>query len=736
MSIIKNLKKVNIIVFILLLVWSQFNLFLALPVKAQETKKMVLISIDKMSLNDLMNTKTPHMDHLIEQGTVGLMNTRTAGSRTSSNCFTTLGAGNYGVAYNKESLISMKATEIYNGEPAKNYVLRNTGKAVPENSIVNIGIAQLKTDNFHKSPGTQPGRLGTVLKNNNIKIALFGNSDVSNKLQRFLPLMLMDENGLVSEGDVSRKTLIDNDKAPFGIKTNYSLLIDQFENYKNNYDLLAYEIGDIKRVEAYKDYVSDDAYNLLRTHTIEQVDDFIGQLSQRVNFENTLFMIVVPSPSKDIAKNGDLLTPLVLAGDGIQKGITTSGSTRREGIITNIDVTATLLHYFNIEPSTQMHGRNITTIIQSEPLITLKALNNQVVTTYNQRRPVLQNFVIIQIIVYLLSLVVIFRLYKFIPVIRFILLWLTSVPLMILLLPLLHIYNTFFLSIMLIALSFLLSLFVVKIFPQSLDGFTVIYLMTAVALIGDLLTGTHLIKTSLFGYDPIIGARFYGIGNEYMGILLGTFILGLTLFLDRKKRDLGRIAKLLIGILLIGIIFLMASSMFGANVGGTISAIVAFIVLYLKILGKKVSRKEIIFIILAVFSVLIAMILLELTRDIGSQSHVGRAFSAIQKNGIKEIITIISRKLAMNIKLIRYSIWSWVLMTGILALAVLFYRPVGVLRKIMISHPYLNSGMIGVITASIVALCVNDSGIVAAATSITYAVAIIIDLIMKEKEIK
>ncbi len=697
---------------------------------------MVLISLDQMSLNDLINTKTPHIDYLIDQGTVGLMNTRTASSRTSSNCFATLGAGNYSVAYHEESLISMKATEIYNGEPTGNYVLRNSGKAVTENSIANIGIAQLKADSFRKNPGAQPGGLGTILKHNNLKIALFGNSDIPGKLQRFLPLMLMDKDGLVSEGDVSRKILIDDPQAPFGIKTNYSLFINQFEDYKNDYDLLAYEIGDITRVEAYKDYVSDDAYNTLRTRIIEQVDDFIGQLSQRINFENTLLMIVVPSPSKDVAKNGDLLTPLVLAGDGVQKGIATSGSTRREGIITNIDVTATLLHYFNVEPSAQMHGRNITTVLQNEPLTALKTLNTQVVAIYNQRAPVLQNFVIIQIIVYLLSLIVIFRLYKFIPFIRFILLWLTSIPLMILLLPLLHIYNTFFLIIMLIALSFLLSLFIVKIFPQSLKSFTVIYLLTAITLIGDLLTGTHLIKTSLLGYDPIIGARFYGIGNEYMGILLGTFILGLTLFLDEKQRDLGYIAKLLIGVLLGGIIFLMASPLFGANVGGTISAIVAFIVLYFKILGKKVSKKEIIFIILTVFGVLLAMILFELTRDVGSQSHVGRAFSAIQKNGFKEIIFIISRKLAMNIKLIRYSIWSWVLMTGILALAVLFYRPVGVLKKIMVSHPYLNSGMIGVITASIVALCVNDSGIVAAATSITYGVAIIIDLIMKEKEVK
>ncbi|MGB9802178.1 MAG: hypothetical protein ACPLUI_00005, partial [Desulfofundulus sp.] len=49
----------------------------------------------------------------------------------------------------------------------------------------------------------------------------------------------------------------------------------------------------------------------------------------------------------------------------------------------------------------------------------------------------------------------------------------------------------------------------------------------------DILLGGPLQKTAIMGYDPIVGARFYGIGNEYMGILIGSMIIGSTTLLTR-----------------------------------------------------------------------------------------------------------------------------------------------------------------------------------------------------------
>ena len=46
-------------------------------------------------------------------------------------------------------------------------------------------------------------------------------------------------------------------------------------------------------------------------------------------------------------------------------------------------------------------------------------------------------------------------------------------------------------------------------------------------------------KVSMLGYDPIGGSRYYGLGNEYMGVLIGSLVIGCMVLLDlveKKKR--------------------------------------------------------------------------------------------------------------------------------------------------------------------------------------------------------
>lgn len=47
--------------------------------------------------------------------------------------------------------------------------------------------------------------------------------------------------------------------------------------------------------------------------------------------------------------------------------------------------------------------------------------------------------------------------------------------------------------------------------------------------------GGPLMKRSYLGYDPIIGARYYGIGNEFMGVYIGATLLFISHFLQMKK---------------------------------------------------------------------------------------------------------------------------------------------------------------------------------------------------------
>jgi len=96
---------------------------------------------------------------------------------------------------------------------------------------------------------------------------------------------------------------------------------------------------------------------------------------------------------------------------------------------------------------------------------------------------------------------------------------------------------------------------------------------------------------------------------------------------------------------------------------------------------------------------------------------------------------IITRKLAMNVKLIRYTVWSSVFLISIAALAFLFFRPAGIFTAIRNKYPALTSGCYGILVAAFAAQIFNDSGIVAAATMMIYGVAPVIFLILFEKKL-
>ena len=82
---------------------------------------------------------------------------------------------------------------------------------------------------------------------------------------------------------------------------------------------------------------------------------------------------------------------------------------------------------------------------------------------------------------------------------------------------------------------------------------------------------------------------------------------------------------------------------------------------------------------------------------------------------------IIQRKLSMNLRLIRYSIWSraWIMALGIMGAS--FIRPSRFMVWLKEKYPQLAKGLWGTVVAGTAALVFNDSGVVAAATCVFFA---------------
>jgi hypothetical protein len=111
---------------------------------------------------------------------------------------------------------------------------------------------------------------------------------------------------------------------------------------------------------------------------------------------------------------------------------------------------------------------------------------------------------------------------------------------------------------------------------------------------------------------------------------------------------------------------------------------------------------------------------LNLTTSDTPVSHLGRTLELVRCDGLAELWKIALRKMEMNMKLIRYSLWSRVLFLLIFLVTALYFYPVGLTRKIFIGKPGFKAALGGIIAGSFTSFLVNDSGVVTAATTMLY----------------
>lgn len=243
--------------------------------------------------------------------------------------------------------------------------------------------------------------------------------------------------------------------------------------------------------------------------------------------------------------------------------------------------------------------------------------------------------------------------------------------------------------------------------------------VTALSLSLDLLRDAPLMKTSVLGYDVVSGARYYGLGNEYMGVLVGSALLGTAgLFqLYPNRRWLLPAVTLALAAL---VLFLVAPGG-GANFGGTLTAAAAFPVTLLAIAQIRLGWRSGAGLAALFLGFALLALFLNMRVPVEAQSHLGRTLALMASEGWQALGDVVSRKAAMNARLFRYSQWSRAFVVFILVLVVLFWRPRGVLAQVRSRFPLLSAGFPGIIAGSITAFLLNDSGVVAGATTLLYA---------------
>ncbi|MEW9670313.1 hypothetical protein ABLT31_15850 [Ammoniphilus sp. 3BR4] len=717
-----------------------FCLFLSLPVMAMQqepTNRVSVVLINHLSLEDVKQMESMENGLWIKQGVIGAMNLRTAAEINEWNNLVTMNSGSRAVgpaksakAYmGEEKVQDMRAWEVYQ---------QLVGFPGEEEAIYLPDFRQL-VDNNRKQPYTiQPGLLGDQLQRYGIHTYVMGNSDRGQDKVRFAPLLVTNSQGVVEAGDISDRVNRKNPQRVYGISTNYDYMLSQVQVQREKSPLMVLELGDLYRLYSAKGAMDETHFSLMKERILEEMNGFMKTLVESRS-EEELILVLTPMVHSDAQAMKSMMAPFIHVGPHKGEGILYTSTTRQAGVVANMDVTPTILQWLGIPIPQEVTGRAISVVQGNQ---SFWSDWEEIKHIYSTRSTVLYGYVTFQVAVLILAAAFWFFArpgHSLFPVangiLRFLLLVITLSPFMFLILPLFPAIKEAKLTVIfLLVLGTALSASVIRLpFPW------LFFFISLINWVPVLLDGigwqSALMKRSYLGYDPIIGARYYGIGNEYMGVVIGSSILSLAMLLELTKKHMRIVKAIAMGVFSLYLVFFSLPG-WGTNAGGALTAVAAYSTSFVRLFDVRLNARYIFWGLLSIVVALSSLFLINMMAADQMQSHIGRAMQKLVQGEWSEIFNIVERKLAMNWKLIGVSSWSKVFITSLLVLGLLCYRPAGMIGRLSEKYPYAVRGFFGIIVGAFTALVVNDSGIVAAATTIIYMVVPLLFLGLEEKVVE
>lgn len=748
------------------LILSFFYPSLALAQGDYGIKNVVVVSIDNTSLQEIL--KIQAFRDIFEFCSYGLLVTRSGAPYKATER-----GSSYATISSSEKLDipSVYATQQFNEEEivttymnqAKSIYIQRMGEK-PEGFIVSIEFPSLKKIAYKESFATI-GKLGSFFRKNNISISAYGNSDTATYFDRSFALAGVDNSGTIQYGNVSRETLIKDPTFPGGYRTNYELLLklvtQKVEDDSSNKKLIWVDTGDTVRLEKLKEEILPTRYGNLRNKALKNIAVFIKDLRNNLNLKRDNLIIISTVTDQESASKGDTLTYVLFMGKGFgEETLVYSKTTKIKGLVTLVDLPPTLSKLFDIKDSSESDfpGNIIKNENKSKSVDWLQNRHKQFANIESVRSELLTAYVIFVILGTLLLLTGLFVEIPFFndKIYGFIIYAVVFTPIFLLLIGPYLASNPINGIILIVTLVFLSSALVSVLKNISIISLSSIALFSSFFVLLDTLTGYNFLRLSVLSYSPMIGARFYGVGNEFAGIVISGAMFGAPLiyrFFERKSGNLGKgtekpgksrekygeskkrrnyrtLSIVTISLFSIIVVFILGYPLFGANIGGALAAAFAFSITIIYYLKRRIGLREVVTGVLVLVVVLTALALFSMSFP---SFHFSKFISNLLSGNIDSVWAVLIRKISMNIKLLKYTIWSDVLLIIVLSMPVIFLNPKGITRKALAKTEWLTPVFVGCSLGALAAFVLNDSGVIAAATTLIFPFYCFLALLTKEK---
>jgi hypothetical protein len=431
----------------------------------------------------------------------------------------------------------------------------------------------------------------------------------------------------------------------------------------------------------------------------------LESILSRIHSDSSRVFIVSPQ-----APQIRRLPVAILHGPTITPGLLTSPTTRTPGLIANIDIAPTILSWLGAQSPSTMIGHAIEGVDSSDSMDAVSRLDSRISVNEKALAPVFLLLGAIAMITIAGGLLSLRRAPRLMPVFAFLMLSLLNMPLALLIVAALPTSSVPALGATTIGAMIACAAFETLLSHRLPDSFSppVLASITTVALVvADAFLGQPLVKYSLLSGYQVQGIRFYGIGNEYMGVVLGMTLL--AVLVTEVRAGVGAVVFAMVALV-------VGFPRLGANAGGLVAAFVTFGCGIAILSGRRTNWQTAVGWAVAGLACAFALAMLDraLPGATHAPSHLGGAIQAAGDRGYGYFWQVVQRKVLMNARIVE----SPAVLAVMAGLAIMAWAVGGSMREraagVAAAHPLWALGIPAAAWGALAAFVFNDSGIVAA----------------------
>jgi hypothetical protein len=696
---------------------------------ARTPAHIVLFTMPGVNWQQIEEADVPVIDALLQESAVAALVVRTATRGMAPvRGYATLGAGQRAYARVDDAAghRALDADDPFENDTAKDVAGRRYGRARP-GEIVQPELALLTRRFIGPDYGAKLGAFGEALHDARVRTAVVAAGDTSRSpdedtIRRAAALAVVDRSGVIDTGRLRGLLRVDHD-APFGVRTDPERFGSAVASALKRARVVVADPGDTQRADEFSVQVSQTRGDAARVAALERSDALLARVLEHLDDDD---LLVVAAPSGPRTSKIDQLTPVIVRGPGFERGWLTSPLTRRDGLVLLTDIAPTALSALDVDVPAWISDSTMSSVPADTSGAVRRFVDLDEESSFRELFVTIATVTLIALLVGLAISTLMVFLRRSPPAVRYT----HALALGVLALPAaalgVRIVNGWRLgavgaTVLLVALVVVLSAVAASTGRLRAHGGLILLLLGLLLATLDLLLGSPWQLNGAFGYSPLQAGRFYGNGNLGFAVFVTCGIVGLTALADAFDRGrppgppggdaLGRASTWWLGAALVAIVLMEGAPQLGADFGGVLAGVPALFVVWLVARDARVKPRMVVGVAAAAAVAAGALMILDMLRPPARRTHLGALAARIRDEGTDPLMAIVRRKAEANIHLLIGTRWTWVVPLTAALLALLFWRGRGLLGGTLARRPLLRAGLFGSLTAGIVGMVVNDSGI-------------------------